>query len=65
MITDSSAVKPADWLENEPETIPDPEAEKPEEWDVNHSQSRESSFTDDLGRGRWRLDPTYGSQPQV
>jgi hypothetical protein len=35
MITDTSATKPEDWLENEPETIPDPEAEKPEEWDVS------------------------------
>lgn len=33
MIIDTSAVKPDDWLENEPESIPDPEAEKPEEWD--------------------------------
>jgi calnexin len=36
MITDTSATKPEDWLENEPETIPDPEAEKPEEWDVSY-----------------------------
>lgn len=35
MITDTAAVKPVDWLEEEPETIPDPEAEKPEEWDVS------------------------------
>ena len=35
MVTDTSATKPEDWLENEPETIPDPEAEKPEEWDVS------------------------------
>lgn len=35
MITDTAATKPEDWLENEPETIPDPEAEKPEEWDVS------------------------------
>jgi calnexin len=35
MIVDTSATKPEDWLENEPETIPDPEAEKPEEWDVS------------------------------
>jgi calnexin len=35
MIVDSKASKPADWLENEPEVIPDPEAEKPEEWDVS------------------------------
>ena len=26
---------PVDWLEEEPETIPDPDAEKPEEWDVS------------------------------
>ena len=37
MITDTAATKPDDWLENEPETIPDPEAEKPEEWDVSAS----------------------------
>ena len=35
MITDTAAVKPDDWLEDEPELIPDPEAEKPEEWDVS------------------------------
>lgn len=35
MITDTNAVKPADWLEDEPEVIPDPDAEKPEEWDVS------------------------------
>lgn len=35
MVTDTSATKPEDWLENEPESIPDPEAEKPEEWDVS------------------------------
>jgi hypothetical protein len=65
MITDTSAVKPADWLENEPETIPDPEAEKPEEWDVSLLSCQKLSYTDSVGRGRWRLDPTYGSQPQV
>ena len=27
------AEKPEGWLDNEPETIPDPEAVKPEEWD--------------------------------
>ena len=41
MITDTSAVKPEDWLENEPETIPDPEAEKPEEWDVSRDVSHQ------------------------
>ena len=35
MITDTSAFKPDDWLEDEPALIPDPEAEKPEEWDVS------------------------------
>jgi calnexin len=35
MVVDNDATKPVDWLENEPETIPDPEAEKPEEWDVS------------------------------
>lgn len=35
MITDTSATKPDDWFEDEPELIPDPEAEKPEEWDVS------------------------------
>jgi len=35
MITDTGASKPADWLENEPEMIPDPDADKPEEWDVS------------------------------
>ena len=35
MIVDENAVKPIDWLDDEPETIPDPEAEKPEEWDVS------------------------------
>lgn len=44
MITDTSATKPEDWLENEPETIPDPEAEKPEEWDVRiHHLSNENA----------------------
>lgn len=65
MITDTSAVKPADWLENEPETIPDPEAEKPEEWDVSLLLCQKLSYTDSVGRGGWRLDPTHGSQPQV
>ena len=35
MITDTTATKPDDWLEDEPDMIPDPEAEKPEEWDVS------------------------------
>jgi calnexin len=46
MIVDTSATKPEDWLENEPETIPDPEAEKPEEWDVSQSCQDINSIAD-------------------
>ena len=61
MITDSAAVKPEDWLEDEPDMIPDPEAEKPEEWDVSDSVLAQSFICCILedrplieaGRGRW------------
>jgi hypothetical protein len=33
MIVDEEATIPEGWLSNEPEVIPDPDAEKPEEWD--------------------------------
>lgn len=66
MITDTTATKPADWLENEPESIPDPEAEKPEEWDVGRQMSRAmDQIADGVGRGGWRLDRTPCPQPQV
>ena len=31
-IVDTAAVMPAGWLEDEPETVPDPEAQKPDDW---------------------------------
>jgi len=34
MIEDEAAVKPADWLDDEPARIPDPDAQKPAEWCV-------------------------------
>ena len=32
MIPDEDAVIPEGWLEDEPELIPDPDAEKPADW---------------------------------
>jgi len=32
MIPDEDAVKPDDWLDDEPEMINDPDAVKPEDW---------------------------------
>ena len=32
MIADESATKPEGWLDDEPELIPDPDAEKPDDW---------------------------------
>ncbi len=34
MITDPNAVKPDGWLDEGPETIPDPDASLPEDWFV-------------------------------
>jgi calnexin len=33
---------PADWLEHEPATVPDPDAEKPEEWSDEDDGEREA-----------------------
>ena len=44
MITDEDATMPSDWLVDEPDMVPDPDAEKPEEWDVsNHEHFGKSS----------------------
>ena len=38
-IVDETAVKPSGWLDDEEDTIPDPSAVQPEDWQVNNSYS--------------------------
>nr|CDJ80208.1 Calreticulin calnexin domain containing protein [Haemonchus contortus] len=59
-VVDENAVKPSDWLENEPELIPDPEASKPSDWDDEMDGDWEPPMIDNpacksvSGCGQWK-----------